>query len=39
MILGTWSAPRVIEHMPQALFKEFVVIVLVAVAGLMLVLG
>jgi len=39
MILGTWSAKRVIEHMPQETFQRFVVILLVAIAGYMVIHG
>jgi uncharacterized membrane protein YfcA len=36
MILGTWSAKRVIEQMPREKFQMFVAILLVAIAGYML---
>ncbi len=39
MILGTWSAKRVIERMPQDTFQRFVAILLVAIAGYMAVHG
>lgn len=39
MILGTWSAKRFIEHMPQAIFQRFVAILLVVIAGYMLIHG
>jgi uncharacterized protein len=39
MILGTWSAKRVIERMPQETFQRFVAILLVAIAGYMVVHG
>jgi uncharacterized membrane protein YfcA len=39
MILGTWSAKRVIEQMPREKFQMFVAILLVAIAGYMLVHG
>lgn len=39
MILGTWSAKRVIEQMPREKFQMFVAILLVAIAGHMLVHG
>ncbi len=39
MILGTWSAKRVIEGVPRERFQRFVVILLVAVAGYMVVHG
>jgi len=39
MILGTWSAKRVIERMPQKIFQRFVAILLVTIAGVMVVHG
>jgi len=39
MILGTWSAKRVIERMPQETFQRFVAILLVVIAGYMVVHG
>ena len=39
MILGTWSAKRAIEHMPQEAFQRFVAILLVAIAGYMVIHG
>jgi uncharacterized membrane protein YfcA len=39
MILGTWSAKRVIERMPRETFQRFVAILLVAIAGYMVVHG
>lgn len=39
MILGTWSAKRVIERMPRETFQRFVAILLVAIAAYMLVHG
>lgn len=39
MILGTWSAKRVIERMRQAVFQRFVAVLLVVIAGYMLIHG
>lgn len=39
MILGTWSAKRVIERMSQETFQRFVAILLIAIAGYMMVHG
>jgi hypothetical protein len=39
MILGTWSAKRVIEHMPQEMFQRFVAILLVAISVYMVIHG
>lgn len=39
MVLGTWSAKRVIERMPQQRFERWVATLLVLVAGYMLVVG
>lgn len=39
MILGTWSAKRVIEHMPRESFQRFVALLLAAIAGYMLIHG
>jgi len=39
MILGTWLANRVIEHMPQEKFQRFVAILLIAIAVYMVVHG
>lgn len=39
MVLGTWSAKRVIGRMPQEMFQRFVAILLVAIAGYMVVHG
>jgi len=39
MILGTWSAKRVIERMPREMFQWFVAILLVAIAGYMVIHG
>ncbi|MEF3073428.1 sulfite exporter TauE/SafE family protein [Methylobacter sp. Wu1] len=39
MILGTWSAKRFIERMPQAIFQRFVAVLLVGIAGYMLIHG
>jgi len=39
MVLGTWSAKRVIERMPREIFRRFVAILLVAIAGYMVVHG
>ncbi len=39
MVLGTWSAKRVIKRMPRETFKRFVAILLVAIAGYMVVHG
>lgn len=39
MVLGTWSAKRVIERMPQKMFQRFVAILLVIIAGYMVVHG
>jgi uncharacterized membrane protein YfcA len=39
MILGTWSAKRFIERMPQAIFQRFVAVLLVVIAGYMLIHG
>lgn len=39
MILGTWSAKRVIERMPQEFFQRFVAILLVVIAGYMVIHG
>jgi len=39
MILGTWSAKRVIERMPQKTFQRFVAVLLVAIAGYMVIYG
>lgn len=39
MVLGTWSAKRVIERMPRELFQRFVAILLVVIAGYMLIHG
>ncbi|MBX3001509.1 MAG: sulfite exporter TauE/SafE family protein [Caldilineaceae bacterium] len=39
MVLGTWSAKRVIERMPQKRFQQFVAILLVAIAAYMMVHG
>ncbi|MFN3545370.1 MAG: TSUP family transporter [Thiobacillus sp.] len=39
MVLGTWSAKRVIERMPQQRFERWVAALLVLVAGYMLVMG
>ncbi len=39
MILGTWSAKRVIERMPQQFFRRFVAVLLVAIAGYMVIHG
>jgi len=39
MVLGTWSAKRVIERMPRETFQRFVAILLVAIAGYMVIHG
>jgi hypothetical protein len=39
MILGTWSAKRVIERMPPETFQRFVVVLLVAIASYMVLHG
>jgi hypothetical protein len=39
MILGTWSAKRVIEHIPQVMFQRFVAILLVAISVYMVIHG
>jgi uncharacterized membrane protein YfcA len=39
MIIGTWSAKRFIERMPQAIFQRFVTVLLVVIAGYMLIHG
>jgi uncharacterized membrane protein YfcA len=39
MIIGTWSAKRFIERMPQAIFQRFVAVLLVVIAGYMLIHG
>ena len=39
MVLGTWSAKRVIERMPRETFQRFVAIMLVAIAGYMVIHG
>jgi hypothetical protein len=39
MILGTWSAKRVIEHIPQEMFQRFVAILLVAISVYMVIHG
>lgn len=39
MVLGTWSAKRVIEHLPQKIFERFVTILLVAIASYMVLHG
>ncbi|MGQ3683968.1 MAG: TSUP family transporter [Candidatus Loosdrechtia sp.] len=39
MILGTWSAKRVIERMHREMFQRFVAVLLVAIAGYMVVHG
>lgn len=39
MILGTWSAKRVVERMPRETFQRFVAVLLVAIAGYMVVHG
>ena len=39
MVLGTWSAKRVIERMPRETFQRFVAILLVVIAGYMVLHG
>lgn len=39
MVLGTWSAKRIIERMPRETFRRFVAILLVAIAGYMVLHG
>ena len=39
MVLGTWSAKRVIERMPRETFQRFVAVLLVAIAGYMVLHG
>jgi uncharacterized membrane protein YfcA len=39
MILGTWSAKRVIERMPRETFQRFVAILLVVISGYMVIHG
>ena len=39
MVLGTWSAKRVIERIPRETFQRFVAILLVAIAGYMVLHG
>jgi hypothetical protein len=39
MILGTWTAKRVIQRMPQEKFQRFVTVMLVAIAAYMLIYG
>ncbi len=39
MVLGTWSANRVIERMPRATFQRFVAILLATIAGYMMIHG
>lgn len=39
MVLGTWSARRVIEHIPRDKFRRFVTVLLVLLAAYMLVHG
>jgi len=39
MVLGTWAAKRLIERMPRETFQRFVVILLVAIAGYMVIHG
>jgi len=39
MVLGTWSAKRVIERMPRETFQRFVAILLVAISGYMVIHG
>ncbi|HWK53463.1 MAG TPA: sulfite exporter TauE/SafE family protein [Hyphomicrobiales bacterium] len=39
MILGTWSAKRIIERMDRKMFRQFVAILLVVIAGYMVVHG
>jgi hypothetical protein len=39
MIIGTWSAKRVIERISREKFQRFVAILLVAIAGYMVVHG
>lgn len=39
MVLGTWSAKRVIERMPLEIFQRFVALLLVAIAGYMVLHG
>ena len=39
MILGTWSAKRIIERMPRATFQRFVAVLLAIIAGYMVLHG
>lgn len=39
MVLGTWSAKRVIERMPREIFQRFVAILLAVIAGYMVLHG
>jgi len=39
MILGTWSAKKVIERISQEMFQRFVAVLLVAIAGYMVIHG
>jgi uncharacterized membrane protein YfcA len=39
MILGTWSAKRVIERLPREAFQRFVAVLLVVIAGYMVIHG
>lgn len=39
MVFGTWSAKKLIEHMPQERFQQFVSVLLIAIASYMVVHG